>query len=235
MAKIGVLVPVLNRPERVIPLMRSFVVSCTKEQATLYFVAQQGDNSELRAIMDMAKDDSLASRATLLLVNETKRSWSKKINAGFKSTDESWMLLGADDLEFAPGWVEALEPYMSLGVGVIGTRDEEQFESFAMSCHPLVRRDYVREYGGTLDTKDEVVHEGYDHNYPDTELVATAVYRRSYVFAKECVIKHLHPLTGRAKIDDTYRLGQVKFSDDKKLFHARAKSLGFDKIGELVK
>lgn len=230
---IAVLVPVLKRPHRVEPLVRSFAASCRRDQATLLFIVQQGDEKEREALTNMgAKLDATMPRIGVAVVPNDIRSWAKKINVGFRVTNAPWILCGADDLNFIPGWVEALVPYMGdVGAGVIGTADLGQVANVQKSCHPLVRRSYVLEHG-TIDEPGKVVHEGYDHNFPDTELALTALSRGAYRFAPECVIEHLHPLTGKAKIDDTYRLGSLLRIEDEELFASRCRLF---KLGSYLK
>lgn len=230
MSKIAVIVPVLNRPERVEPLVKSFHASCTREQASLFFIAQQNDVNEIEALRRLPliiDDPSLVKpRIACVFVIQEKRSWAKKINVGLHTSTSPWILCGADDLNFIPGWVEALEPYMAdEGAGVIGTSDLGQASFVRKSCHPLVRRAYAIAEG-TIDERNKVVHEGYDHNFPDTEMELTAIKRGAYRFASECVIEHLHPLTGKAKIDDTYRLGSLHHMEDSTLFAKRIAQFG---------
>src|SRR5262249_18730249 len=149
--------------------------------ASLYFLAQRSDIIELAALRDAGVDP--------ILVDDRDRSWAKKINRGYERTTEPWLLLGADDLAFHPGWVDAVRERLRNHVGVIGTNDLGNGATMAgtHSTHPLVRRIYA-DICGTADEPRRVVHEGYDHNFPDTELVATAKQRGLYVHAFDCVI-----------------------------------------------
>ncbi len=229
MAKVGVVIPVLNRPGRVLPFVKAFRESCTPEQAALYIVAQSDDKAELDEIQRAANAHmDIFNGINLLIVQPENRSWAKKVNEAFANSDEPWLLLGGDDLNFAPGWFEKLEPYLSDKCGVIGTSDVEQEDGDRSSCHPVVSRDYISTKGGTVDGgPGVVVHDGYDHNYPDTELAAVAHLRGMYVFAPDVTIEHLHPFRGKGEPDDTYKLGSRNFAKDKALFKARAKKFGF--------
>lgn len=218
--RIAVLVPVLARPQRVAPLLRSFTTATCSNDATLYFIAQRSDGAELAALR--------AADVEPILVDDSDRSWAKKINRGYEQTSEPWLLLGADDLAFHPGWVDAVRGRLRDHPGVIGTNDLGNGATMAgtHSTHPLVRRLYA-DICGTADERRRVVHEGYDHNFPDTELVATARGRGLYVHALDCVIEHLHPAWGKAPRDATYALGRRRVREDRALFVRRGRMFGW--------
>jgi len=245
---IACLVPVLNRPHRVRPLVESFHATGSAEDAVLYLVAQEGDEAELRAI----EPEVDAGRAQLLLVTPDKQSWPKKINEGYARTSEPWMLLLGDDCEFVAGWLDAFRRHAARPVGVLGTADAtmhvERIRRRALSKqrgrpsraerqelpeividssqHPLVRRAYIDEHG-TVDEPRKVIHDGY-HHAGDYELCFSAAMRGQYGFAHDIKIAHLHfSGDGAARMDDTYRLGQSRRAEDGELFRARAERFGF--------
>lgn len=217
---IAVIVPVLARPHRVRPLLDSFQAATSERDAAIYFVAQASDTEELAAIRAAGHEP--------LLVDDTQRSWAHKINVGYERTSEPWLLLGADDLAFRSGWVDVVRSTLRTHRGVIGTCDlgNPATISGTHSTHPLVRRAYAT-HCGTVDERRKVVHAGYNHNFPDSELVATARRRGLYLHRADCVIEHMHPLWGKAKSDPVYALGQQSFTRDRELFLARSKRFGF--------
>jgi len=216
---VAVLVPVLGRPARVEPLVRSFTET-SSAHARLYFIAQQSDLDEVAAIR--------ATGYEPIIVGDDDRSWARKINRGYNKTSETWMLLGADDIAFAPGWIDAIMPILQEHRGVIGTNDLGNHGTIhgTHSTHPLVHRSYA-DLCGTVDERNSVVHGNYDHNYPDTELVATAVRRGLYVHRADCVIEHLHPAWGKGQDDATYQRGNLKVQQDAALFTSRRSLFGF--------
>jgi len=215
---IVVVVPVLRRPHRVAPLVESFRAATTEHDARLLFVAQASDSMEIDAIAKVGLEP--------LVVGDGDRSWAKKINRGYEASTESWILLGADDLRFHPGWVDAIRPLLGSHLGVIGTNDMGNVETMRgrFSTHPLVRRLYA-DVCGTLDERRKITHEGYDHNFPDTELVMTARARGLYHHCTICYIEHLHPLWGKGVEDEIYQLGRRNFGRDQKLFEHRTRVL----------
>ena len=216
---IAVLVPVLGRPHRVAPLLESFVNATSAYDATLYLIAQRSDTEELRAIEAQGLEP--------ILVDDEDRSWAKKINRGFAATKEPWILLAADDLAFHAGWVDKVRTLLHSHCGVIGTNDLGNASTIKgiSSTHPLVRRTYAQIFG-TADERGRVLHEGYDHNFPDSELVETAKARGLYTHKRDCVIEPLHPLWGKGERDQIYQLGSANWNTDQALFVARCKKFG---------
>jgi hypothetical protein len=217
---IAVLVPVLGRPHRVQQLVDSFRSATSPSDAALYFVAQHSDVHEVAAIR--------AAGLEPILVGDEDRSWAKKINRGFERTRESWLLLAADDLRFHAGWVDNARKLLRVHEGVIGTNDLGNPSTMhgVSSTHPLVRRRYA-EVCGTVDERGRVLHEGYDHNFADTELVSTAKRRGLYVHCYRCHVEHLHPAWGKGEWDAVYTRGQEQYHRDGALFAARGRQHGW--------
>lgn len=228
-AFVAVLVPVLNRPHRAKPLVDSFIQAGARD-ARLYFIVNQDDKEELRAVRAAAT----SSRGLAFVINVAagRRSWAMKINDGWKRTSEPWMLLGADDLNFHRGFVDRARSLMqSPKIGVIGTADLGHPGTMQgwHSTHPFVSR----KYGllGTADSKNHLVHEGYHHNFPDTELLATARKRGAYAHCKASVVEHLHPMWGKAVQDEIYILGRSRIRQDRTHFNQRLKKFGWESRG----
>lgn len=110
-------------------------------------------------------------------------------------------------------------------VGVVGTNDLGNPRVIAgkTATHSLVTRAYVGEHG-TVDEPGKVLHEGYQHNFCDTEFVETAKRRGAWAFAGDSVVEHLHPHWSKGDDDETYRRGQAGFEVDRRL-HARRRRL----------
>lgn len=218
--RIAVIVPVLGRPHRVHPLIESLRDTVSEDRVRLYFVAQRSDVAEVEAIQSTGQN--------LILVADDEQSWAKKINRGYQETAEPWLLLGADDIRFDPNWLLSIEDLLKTHPGVIGTNDlgNPGTISGTHSTHPIVRRKYA-DVCGTIDARRKVVHDGYRHCFPDTELVATARRRGLYVHSRDCVIEHMHPAWGKGKSDPTYELGQSTFHVDQQLFLQRQAKFGW--------
>lgn len=212
-----VIVPVLGRPHRVGPLLAS-IAAATPEPHRVLFVCSPGDGEEIASIA--------AAGAAHLVIERAPGpgDYAAKINLAYGSSTEPFLFLGADDLAFKPGWLgAAFRPMLKDSrVGVVGTQDlgNPLVIRGRHATHLLVRRSYVDQFG-TIDEPGKVLHEGYGHNFCDTELVATAKKRGAWAFARRSIVEHLHPDWGRGPDDDTYRLGRSRFTDDERHFQSR--------------
>ncbi len=215
MPSLVVVVPVYKRPHRVEPLVESFAAS--NPDARLLFVASPEDRAELAALEGHDH-----------LVTEGRRrpgDWAHKINLGYRETTEPWIVCCGDDVHFHPGWDKHILLKAELtGKRVIGTSDMNPRADSAgvYSPHPAVARSYADELG-TVDGPGQIMFEGYDHNYPDRELAATAIWRGEWAFCKRAILQHLHPALSSAPADATYRLGMRNFGADGRLFKQRSR------------
>lgn len=211
-----VIVPVLNRPHRVAPLIES-LTAATPEPHRLLFVCTLGDVDEIDTI-----DRHGAER--MVIPPNARGDYAVKINIGYRRSTEPFLFCAADDLAFHPGWLSiALAAMTDATVGVVGTNDLGNARVMAglHSTHSLVRRSYVDRFG-TVDEPGKVLHEGYPHTYCDDEFVHTARYRGAWVSAPDSVVEHLHPDWGKGDgYDQTYVLSQASMVPGRKLFNRR--------------
>lgn len=219
MASIAVLIPVLNRPQRVAPLTKNLAECSAMIECHPYFVCTRDDEEERSAVRD-----SFADGATeIVLPGELlPGDYARKINWGVSHTSERFIFLGADDLIFHPGWAErAIATWYESGSCVIGTNDlaNQTVMDGKHSTHSLIHRDYVE--CGTIDEEGKVLHEGYSHNFVDNEFIGTAIARDTYTQAMDCFVEHTHPIWHTADNDPTYERGRRDHSADNRLFVTR--------------
>lgn len=218
---VSVLIPVLNRPERVAPLVESLKESVRDVPVTLIFLCTPGDTAEQQAIVDVGLTPAVVGW------DAGPADWARKINLGYSMTRDDWIFTGADDLCFCPGWADrALECAAETGAQVIGTNDlgNPRVMKGAHATHNLVSRRYADEHG-TIDGRGQVVSEAYDHNFVDDELVETARRRGTWAFCVDSEVPHLHPHWGHGEIDSTYRKGLAGFDRDRRLFMKRRRRI----------
>lgn len=209
-----ILVPVLGRPHRVVPTMES-VQASTPEPHRLLFVAQADDTDELAALESAGADHIVVARS--------RRSYAKKINDGYRASDEPLVFMAADDLAFHDGWNARAQALLKPGVDVVGTNDicNPRVMTGQHSTHTLVRRSYVEGRSGVVDTPGTVLCELYDHEFCDDEFVQTAMSRGVYAHAFDAIVEHLHPNVDKAPDDPTYQLGRRKTSSSRQTFIRR--------------
>lgn len=216
--EIAVIVPVLQRPHRVVPLLENLRAAESLVSYRPVFVATHGDRGEMGALR-AAGADFIETRFPA-----GRGDWARKINLAYQETTEPFLLLAADDLRFWPGWADRALACADKGAGVVGTNDlgNQNVIRGDFSTHPLVRRAYVDEHG-TIDEPGKVLHEGYDHNYPDRELAETAKARGAWAFCPDAHVEHLHPHWGKGRHDQVYEKGIRQFSQDRQLFQRRSR------------
>ncbi len=221
MAVIDVLVPMLGRPDDAERLASNLIETLSDQHtARITFIASESDLEVIHRLHHMPED-------FIVLPGEPEPGdYARKINVGYEATSGEWLLLGASDIKLHECWdVCGIEVGEEYGAGVVGTNDlgNPAVLQGQHSTHPLVRRSYIDEQGGGWDGPGTVYHEGYFHQYVDTELVTVAQARGMWVFAHGSNVEHLHPFWKKSKIDPTYERGLEHGHDDGKLFLARSR------------
>lgn len=219
MTEVVVFIPVLNRPQRVKPLIESLEASLSsKVTARPVFICSPDDDAEIAAVR------AIDLEPLIVEWQPGRGDYAKKMNHAWRHTDEEFVFLGADDLVFHPDWFDAaLRVHRDLHPCVIGTNDMGNARVMAgrHSTHTLVHRAYGE--CGTVDDPTVLLHEGYDHNFVDDEFIQTAMWRETYAFAVDARIEHFHPDWGKGTVDETYEKGKRHFGMDSELFHLRVR------------
>jgi len=189
-------------------------------------VATQGDRSVClayaQAIRALGIEGCVDVRAP-----RARGDFAAKVNHAYRTSSESFLFLGADDLKFVPGWWTSARAIFDRDpmVGVVGTNDlapTDRSRRGEHSTHCVVRRAYVEE-NGLIDGADAVLYEGYEHEYVDDELVGTAKKRRAWCYDVNSVVEHLHPHWGKAPTDALYQQSQRRMVRSRALFQQRRK------------
>jgi hypothetical protein len=212
--ELAVLVPVLRRPHRVRPLLDSLAASMTVPYRAL-FIASPDDREEHAAIREAGAD--------FIVVDG---NYAMKINAGVGATDEPYLLFAADDLHFHPGWYEVARACLRGGIAVVGTNDlcNAKTATGELATHPFVARWYQEV--GTVDEPGKMLHEGYPHEYVDREFTETAQHRGVFAHAPDSIVEHLHPLAGKAPMDDLYAATRRRMRQGYRVYRQRCHMWG---------
>jgi glycosyltransferase involved in cell wall biosynthesis len=206
---VAIIVPVLGRPHRAAPLVQS--ITATTPAPRIVFVCDTDDAAQQQA--------SRATGAEVLIVDG---GYATKINAGVRATSEPLVMLGADDLEFQPGWLTEALNAMTDGIEVVGLNDLiERPRRPTHATHFLLTRAAAEL--PTIDGRPGPLCEAYHHSAVDDELIATATRRGMYAYADRAHVRHLHWMNGAAQDDDTYQRGRARFRHDMRLFYARSR------------
>jgi len=211
---VAVLVPVLGRPDNAAPFMASLRASTGL--ATVYAIADGNDPATAEAWR--------AAGAHVLVDPSNPVTFARKVNLGYRETEEPWLFLVGDDVRFHPGWLDRAQ-YVAdcTQAAVVGTNDlgNPRVMTGDHATHMLISRAYVDEQGASWDGPGVVAHEGYHHWHVDDELVTVAKDRGQWAAALDSIVEHLHPLWGKADDDEVYQAGQAHSAEDRDLFAAR--------------
>lgn len=208
-----IIVPMLGRVHRIGPLLES--IRKATPQAQVIWGCTPTDHKVLEAL------DRLGEEYFSVVRHETG-DYARKINTGYRLTTRPLIFLGADDLHFHQGWLQAVTSKLEPGIGVVGTNDLGSPRVIAgeHSTHSLVTRAYADRYG-TLERPGEILYEGYIHEWVDDELVGTAKARAAWAFAEDAHVEHLHPNWHKARSDPLYRQQWNRMRRSRELYQQR--------------
>lgn len=203
----------LGRAHRVGPLLES--LHATTDRARVLFLVHPHDAAVIAAVRG-------ADACYLTVPAVPFGDYARKINTGYRGSGEPLMFLGADDLRFHPGWLDAALSVLTDGIGVVGTNDLGNPRVLAgdHATHSLVTRDYADRYG-TVDGPGQVLCEAYPHEFVDDELVGTAKFRNAWAFARDSHVEHLHPDWGKAPTDALYAGQRRRMAIGRRVFLRR--------------
>ena len=171
--------------------------------------------------------------ASILPTGKDRTGYAEKVNLAYRETDEPWLLVVGDDVEFHPGWLEEAIPF-SFDWDVIGTNDSlpgrtrnPAVASGEHADHFFIRRAYIEKYGANLDGPGEFIPTCYGHWFVDREIIDLAKMRGTFIPCLRSVVEHHHPGYDRAERDDVY-LSAIDTSDtDLRTYTERSLLLGF--------
>lgn len=217
---VAVIVPAMKRPQNVARLVDS--LHTTAPDVTAYFICDAEDDEEI---------DAALSAGAKVVVSDRGHTYAQKVNVGVENTDEPWVLIVGDDVEFHPGWLDAARK-VSDRFDVIGTNDSlpgrvrnPKVANGTHADHFFVRRDYIIEEGACLDGPGVLAPEVYQHWFTDMEIIDLARARGVFTPCLDSIVEHHHPAyDGREDLRDAdlvYKQGQASALDDQKRFLTR--------------
>lgn len=207
---VAVCVPVLGRPHAASPFMASWRASWAADSHV--YAITSPDDEATRIAWEVA--------GATVLTSDRGGTYAAKVNYAYEATSEPWLLLLGDDVRFIPGWERA-----ALAAGerapVVSTNDMGRTDLDRLAVHPMFARSYIEQRGASFDGPGLIAHEGYRHWYVDREWSFLALERGVLTYAEDARIEHLHPIHGKAELDDTYRLGQAAAQEDARTWTMR--------------
>jgi glycosyltransferase involved in cell wall biosynthesis len=216
---VDIIIPTFGRSDRLEAVVAD-VHAGTDLPHVVSLVVETHDTASVAAARALEQLDP----AVRCVINERGQNYAGAINTAVGSSITPYWFAGADDLRFHPGWFTAAARLIDDRFWVIGTND--LLNCFVLdglhATHYLVDRRYTDELGGTIDEGPGIaMHEGYDHNWTDTEFIGVAKARVRFRPCLDSVVEHMHHLVGKAPKDDTYRRGTRNMSADQALYLER--------------
>jgi len=131
-----------------------------------------------------------------------------------------YVFFGSDDVIHHPHWLskalEIMEEAENCSVVVVNDLRNPN------GTQAVVRTEYLPL--AVFDDPEAAFHDGYQHNFADTEMFQTAAQRGVIYRANESHVEHLHPLhrgSNQREWDDTYAHAQSQWHVDSELYHER--------------
>lgn len=121
-------------------------------------------------------------------------------------------ICGADDL-WPDKDVELLFKLNGEAVGKI-VHIFDGFQKY-LPTHPVISRVWWANHN------QRIFDEGFYHNFCDTDLYYRAIKKDEIVSMPQVSFDHRHPITGKSKTDEVYRLGSIHFAKDKAYFYMK--------------
>lgn len=210
MSDVAILVPVLDRPHRVAPLLQSIAEATDVPYRVIFGCSDQPTVDELDRLGAWYVRDEGGSEGT----------WPKRINRLYREVNEPYILTGADDLAFRTNWFQAAMCEMDKfqGGGVVAVNDLHN----SAGTHFIISRSYIETIGASGDGPGTLMCEDFLHCYADDNCRSVAMFHDRFAFAKDSVIEHLHVGAGKAPMDSTYALGESTMAQGLAVYRSRS-------------
>jgi glycosyltransferase involved in cell wall biosynthesis len=214
--KCSILIPTLGRAYVLLRLIHSVRFATPVGRYEMIFVVDADDENTHRVLHAVPEGD------VRIVVSDG--TYPEKTNAGYRASEGELILPTADDVRFYQDWYWHALIEFQAGADVVGTNDlspaTEAGENVTM---PIIRRAYIEDPGCVYADPGIVFHEGYHHNFVETEVWEFAVHRGVARFARDSIIEHLHPDWGKRELDATDEKGMRSgWEEDQALFHERS-------------
>lgn len=202
----AVIMPTFHRVARARLCIQRLVESMQGRKVGLYLVLNADDSESLEAFEGLP-------RVIVPKGSTAVFAWNEGLRVAARDPEAQYFVLGADDLAWRPGWLDAVMK-VSAGAGYIGLNTLE-YEDRACTHYVLSRDFIVNVLGGVL------IPPPYKHCYSDKEVFERAKKAGAFVYCKDAVVEHLHPAHGKADMDETYTAATAYDAEDRETYYKR--------------
>lgn len=190
MSRMAIIVPSRGRPDNIKALIESMRKTITADEL---WVVCDSDDPELQGYQDLGIEN-------LLIFDRTQKGMARPLNLAVRyilknHTIEHFAFLGDDHRPRTIYWDQDFRNVLEQGIGIVYGNDLFQGENLptAVGMHGTI----VRELNG-------MVPEGLLHLYLDNFWKQIGQDVGSLTYLPETIIEHMHPLAGKAEVDQGY-------------------------------
>ena len=206
----AILIPSLNRPQRLKETIRRIHAGTPEEHRILFCVSDDESKEILTKAEEWFLDDS----------DVEDRRYVTRMNKliGYLENEDT-IFFGSDDVIHHPGWLTAALKVLNQGPRVVVVNDLRN----ANGTQALIATEYLER--SVFDAPGKAFHDGYLHNFADSEQFFTASLRGVYARALQSYVEHLHPVFGHQRSipwDHTYQSAVDGWDHDTALFQVRS-------------
>ena len=175
----AILVPSLDRPQRLRDLVANIHATTPEEHFILFCVSDDESKTILDELEEWYIDDSDCE----------DRRYVTRMNKLVKWLDDAkTMFFGSDDVIHHQGWLGQALKVMSVGWDVVAVNDMHNMAG----TQAVMRRSYLPK--AVFDAPGLAFHPDYGHNFADNEQFFTAQRHNQFMRARDAVVEHKHPI-----------------------------------------
>lgn len=218
--RVAICLPTRGRAEQLAQRMRHLLRQPLPEGVELVLAlgVERNDRESKRVAYELERDNR--SPITIVTIErpdgETAvQGWNRLYMA--VSISCHWFVLGADDIIWQPGWLEAaLDVAHKTGAQVIGLNDGGHTDMTKYAAHYMADKSFCEEV-----LNGNLVPPVYQSWWFDREVCEVARTLGVYAPAWQAVAEHTHPDWGNAERDDTYNLAWPLHDVDRAVYLKR--------------
>lgn len=210
--KVAILIPTYGRPHRIAPLIENITSVTDMSLVEIVFIVEADDQATI---------DACESLGVTYLINTRARNYAGAMNTAVRTLQNEFFYASSDDFLYHENWLQPLLNY-SAAYSVVGSNDlgNPAVAQGQLAVAFLIKKSYLSR--AVLDSPGDMVHEGYLHNFADTELTQTAISQNEYGYCSESIVEHMHPAFGKGADDNTYHLQDGTWDHDAMVYQTRS-------------
>jgi glycosyltransferase involved in cell wall biosynthesis len=219
MIEVAILLPTRKRPQQAKKCAVDVLAQKypTNVRLRVIVAAQVDDVETLDIFNELAADYKSGIITILASAHDTNAvyGWNQAYAAA-RELGADWVVLGADDMEWYPGWLKmALDTAKKHNAAFVGLPDgHDKLRQYAP--HYMATVEFIDSHLGGVMGAPQYKSWEFDH-----EACERADRLGQYAETPEAALEHYHPDWGTADIDETYLVALPKQKEDKRVLVER--------------